>query len=360
MRGCGKGTWEGDICPSILQRMAKFKRSLRYWTVFPSGGNCYEVRSGFEAYKVDIEGQYCTCRSWELCGYPCLYAYATFYSLHTSPESNVSFYFENSKFVEAYKDNIKPLNGSNMWEVTSYTKPLPPNDRKMRGRPSVKRKRHVSEKNDKYPTGRVLTCKNCFETGHNIRSCKNPKQSVPPQKKKKKKDRPRTVDESERRSRGGGSGRGAKGGGIGRARGNSGNDQQYNMQNPVTKDNMQNLVTKETKQIHVQEVQQTEETMEVPMSMEQVLETQVKVVDEVVYETQTINDLRESGYSEDEIAKCVPPELVEEDVNEEGIEETQPSVVIKRRRPSERITKSKLGKKIVGLGSASENPLEIE
>ncbi|KAI3711428.1 hypothetical protein L2E82_41514 [Cichorium intybus] len=123
---------------------------------------------------------------------------------------------------------------------------------------------------------------------------------------------------------------------------------------------MQNLVTKETKQIHVQEVQQTEETMEVPMSMEQVLETQVKVVDEVVYETQTINDLRESGYSEDEIAKCVPPELVEEDVNEEGIEETQPSVVIKRRRPSERITKSKLGKKIVGLGSASENPLEIE
>lgn len=200
-------TWEGDICPSILQRMAKFKRSLRYWTVFPSGGNCYEVRSGFEAYKVDIEGQYCTCRSWELCGYPCLHAYATFYSLHTSPESNVSFYFEKSKFVEAYKDNIKPLNGSNMWEVTSYTKPLPPNDRRMPGRPSVKRKRHVSEKNDKYPTGRVITCKNCFETGHNIRSCKNPKQSVPPQEKKKK-GRPRTVDESERRSRGGRSGRG--------------------------------------------------------------------------------------------------------------------------------------------------------
>ncbi|KAI3708666.1 hypothetical protein L2E82_37986 [Cichorium intybus] len=86
--------------------------------------------------------------------------------------------------------------------------------------------------------------------------------------------------------------------------------------------------------------------MEVPMSMEQVLETQAEVVDEVVYETQTINDLRESGYSEDEIAKCVPTELVEED-DEEGIEETQPSVVIKRRRPSERITKSKLGKKIV-------------
>ena len=25
-------TWEGDICPSILQKLAKFKRSLRYFT----------------------------------------------------------------------------------------------------------------------------------------------------------------------------------------------------------------------------------------------------------------------------------------------------------------------------------------
>ncbi|KAI3724578.1 hypothetical protein L2E82_36359 [Cichorium intybus] len=60
---------------------------------------------------------------------------------------------------------------------------------------------------------------------------------------------------------------------------------------------------------------------------EQVLEIQAEVVDEVVYETQTINDLRESGYNEDEIAKCVPPELVEEE-DEEGIEETQPVVIV--------------------------------
>ncbi|KAL4568955.1 hypothetical protein LXL04_024578 [Taraxacum kok-saghyz] len=116
-------TWEGDIYPSILQKLAKFKMSLRYWNVFPSGGNCFEVRSGFEAYKVDMEGKNCTCRSWGLCGYPRLHACATFYSFHTGPEKNVSFYFEKSKFVEAYKDNIQPLNGSNMWERSSYTKP---------------------------------------------------------------------------------------------------------------------------------------------------------------------------------------------------------------------------------------------
>ena len=189
---------------------------LRYWNVFPSGGNYFEVRSGFEAYKVDMEGKNCTCRSWGLCGYPCLHACATFYSLHTGPEKNVSFYFEKSKFVEAYKDNIQPLNGSNMWERTSYTKPLPPKDRRMPGRPSVIRKRHVSEKNDKYPTGRVITCKNCFETG-NSRSCKKLKH-VPPPQEPKKKGRPRTVDESERRSRGGRSGRGTRGGGRGSTR----------------------------------------------------------------------------------------------------------------------------------------------
>ncbi|KAI3778731.1 hypothetical protein L2E82_08114 [Cichorium intybus] len=94
----------------------------------------------------------------------------------------------------------------------------------------------------------------------------------------------------------------------------------------------------------MQEVQQTEETMEVPMSMEQVLETQDEVVYKVVYETQTIKNLRESGYNEDEIAKCLPHELDEED-DKEGIEETQPTIAIKRRRPSKRITKSNIGKK---------------
>ncbi|CAH1442268.1 unnamed protein product [Lactuca virosa] len=90
---------------------------------------------------------------------------------------------------------------------------------------------------------------------------------------------------------------------------------------------------------------------------EQVLETQADVDAEMVHETQSINDLRESGYTEDEIARCVAAEHTEDD-EEEGIDETQPQVTIKKRRPSERI--AKLGKKIDGLGSASENPLEIE
>ncbi|CAH1418652.1 unnamed protein product [Lactuca virosa] len=203
----------------------------------------------------------------------------------------------------------------------------------MPGRPSVKRKRHVSEKNDKYATSRVITCKNCFEIGHNIRSCKNPKQVLPPQETKRK-GRPRTVDESERRSRKSRSSRGAKGGGIGRARGSLGNN-----------------VQEETQQMLVQEMQQTKETME------QVLETQADVDAEMVHETQSIKDLRESGYTEDEIARCVAAEHTEDD-EEEGIDETQPQVTIKKRRPSERI--AKLGKKIDGLGSASENPLAIE
>ena len=57
----------------------------------------------------------------------------------------------------------------------------------------------------------MITCKNCFEIGHNIRSCKNLKH-VPPPQETKRKGRPMIVDESKRRSRKSRSGRGVRGG----------------------------------------------------------------------------------------------------------------------------------------------------
>lgn len=62
---------------------------------------------------------------------------------------------------------------------------------------------------------------------------------------------------------------------------------------------------------------------------EQALETQVDVDANVVHETQIIKDLRENGYTEDEIARCVAVEHTEDD-EKEGIGETQPQVTIKK------------------------------
>ncbi|KAI3724112.1 hypothetical protein L2E82_35878 [Cichorium intybus] len=95
---------------------------------------------------------------------------------------------------------------------------------------------------------------------------------------------------------------------------------------------------------------------------------------EVVNETQTFNitgtvkDLRQSGYTKDEITRVLADEPVveklddQEDTEDEGIEQTQPLVELKEktRRPSERIILKKLGKKIDGIGSGSGTPVELE
>jgi len=92
-------------------------------------------------------------------------------------------------FKETYKGNIRPLNGSSMWAKTPYTKPLPPLARRMPGRPKTKRRRHVTEDNGGYKRlktfGGTKICTNCWEQGHNKRTCKNPQKPKPPKVKKK-------------------------------------------------------------------------------------------------------------------------------------------------------------------------------
>lgn len=96
-------------------------------------------------------------------------------------------------FKEAYKYSIKPLKGSTYWPKTDDIKPLPPKERRMPGRPTVKRKRDPSEKekkSSKVKRKRNMTCKKCKEIGHNIRSCKKEKR-VPQTKEKRPKGRPK-------------------------------------------------------------------------------------------------------------------------------------------------------------------------
>ncbi|KAL4556354.1 hypothetical protein LXL04_039003 [Taraxacum kok-saghyz] len=85
-----------------------------------------------------------------------------------------------------------------MWAKSPYSKPLPPPARRMRGRPKIKRRRHVTENDGEYKklraVGGTKVCKNCWEQGHNKRTCKNPAKLEPP-KESKKMGRPVTRDQ---------------------------------------------------------------------------------------------------------------------------------------------------------------------
>lgn len=158
-----------------------------------SQGSVFEARRACDSYMVDLDGRYCTCRLWDLSGIPCVHAIAAINYIRETPEGYINDYFSKEKFLACYETNILPVNGSNLWLETGYTKPLPPLARKMPGRPATKRRRHASEKESKFSSyktknacekdgkfpstrvrmARTVKCTNCLEYGHNKKGCKN-------------------------------------------------------------------------------------------------------------------------------------------------------------------------------------------
>lgn len=161
----------------------------RYYIVVPSGNNIFEVRSETNAYVVKLQEHTCTCGSWQLSGIPCAHTIAALGFINKDPETYVSNWFKKDMFKEAYKHSIKPLKGSMHWPNTNDIKPLPPKERRMPGRPTVKRKRDPSEKekkSTKIGVGRKVRCQNCQEIGHNSRSCKKEKKHPQPKERRPK------------------------------------------------------------------------------------------------------------------------------------------------------------------------------
>ncbi|KAJ9539891.1 hypothetical protein OSB04_026397 [Centaurea solstitialis] len=166
-----------DIFPYAEHRQctrhiyANFKKKFR--GVIPSDYNQFEARNEHTALVVDINEHGCSCRSWQLSGIPCILAIAALAFLNKDPEIYVNNWLKKDMLKEAYKYPIKPLNGSSLWPKTDDIKPLPPKERRMPSRPTIKRKRDACEKEIKHSKvriGRKMTCQNCQEKGHNIKS----------------------------------------------------------------------------------------------------------------------------------------------------------------------------------------------
>ncbi|CAI9266035.1 unnamed protein product [Lactuca saligna] len=167
--------WTGLV---MLMRMAYQKVSTLFWGVIPSGIQQYEVRIGNDGYAVDLNNNTCGCRSWQVSGIPCVHAVAAISYLNRNVEDYVAPWFHTAMFLTCYNHTINPLNGSSMWPEAPYMKPLPPQKRRLPGRPTLKRKKDQSEMESKGKTrhtiskaGSVNRCSICRERGHNRSTC---------------------------------------------------------------------------------------------------------------------------------------------------------------------------------------------
>ncbi|KAD4179897.1 hypothetical protein E3N88_28488 [Mikania micrantha] len=142
-------SFKHEVCPRIRKKLEDMKKLQRHYDVIPGSNNIFEVRSEKYAYAVKIEEQSCTYGSWQLSGIPCRHAVAVFGFVNKDPEAYVSNWFKKDMFKKAYKYGITPLKRSIHWPKTDDIKPLPPQEKRMPGRPTVKRKGDTFEKEKK-------------------------------------------------------------------------------------------------------------------------------------------------------------------------------------------------------------------
>ncbi|GKE27556.1 transposase, MuDR, plant [Tanacetum coccineum] len=167
--------WNDGICPNIRKKLEKYKDLHRHWNAIPSDESRFEVRNGYEEFKVDERSRSCSCKGWQLSGIPCEHGIAAIYFLHKGPKNYVSDWYNKDVLVNAYNHYIEGMNGMEQWRTTDYQKPLPPIVRRMLGRPPHKRKRDAME-DDRNRTrisrkGQLNHCTLCKKPGHNQRAC---------------------------------------------------------------------------------------------------------------------------------------------------------------------------------------------
>ncbi|GKB56156.1 putative reverse transcriptase domain-containing protein [Tanacetum coccineum] len=122
----------------IMQRIREKYDGLM--KVVPSGESSFEVRNGYEGFKVNDRSRIYTCKGLQLTGLPCDHGFASIYLLHRDHKEYVVEWRGNERFVSAYNHYIKGMNEMDQWPYTSYQKPLPLIKRRMHGRPPHKRR----------------------------------------------------------------------------------------------------------------------------------------------------------------------------------------------------------------------------
>ncbi|XP_050238213.1 uncharacterized protein LOC126687699 [Mercurialis annua] len=135
-----------SICPRIRQRLEVIRYTSRLCTSTPSKGDKFQVAIGEDQFIVDLNNGSCTCNLWQLSGIPCIHACSRIHWLKKDPADYVDEYFSVQRYIEAYKYGIEPINGKKMWHVAEGNSILPPEYKKMPGRPKQKRKEEPMKK----------------------------------------------------------------------------------------------------------------------------------------------------------------------------------------------------------------------
>ncbi|BBN70329.1 hypothetical protein Prudu_1458S002400 [Prunus dulcis] len=133
--------WTTVLCPEMETRLCENAEAGRTWAVRRSNCTVFEVFADYSV-MVDLEQRTCSCRLWQIDGFPCTHAVAAILAKRDSVYDYVECYYKTDFFRKAYESPIFPIpdigkglgsNGSAAGVV------LPPITKRPAGRPPIKR-----------------------------------------------------------------------------------------------------------------------------------------------------------------------------------------------------------------------------
>ncbi|RYR53170.1 hypothetical protein Ahy_A06g028158 [Arachis hypogaea] len=141
------------------------------WLAIYAGKDKYEVSTsqGNRAkFVVDLNLHECSCRKFQLTGYPCEHAMSYIRKMCLDVKNYVNKCYRKETYVDCYQHIIYPLNGPNFWSQTENDDVLPPVFRKLIGHPKLSRNKTGDEPCNNGPlsklsrTGQQQKCSYCF------------------------------------------------------------------------------------------------------------------------------------------------------------------------------------------------------
>ncbi|XP_057806198.1 uncharacterized protein LOC131021127 [Salvia miltiorrhiza] len=129
-----------NLCPNVRKKLKSLMFESRNCISFSAVGGKFEIQLNADRFVVDVEEMTCACMVWQLVGIPCVLSICAIQFMGREVSDFVHEYYSISKYLEACRVGIEPINEHVLWpEVEGFTV-KPHVVRRMAGRPKLKRK----------------------------------------------------------------------------------------------------------------------------------------------------------------------------------------------------------------------------
>ncbi|XP_058076457.1 uncharacterized protein LOC131225050 [Magnolia sinica] len=162
----------GPLTPWAEQQLKDLIKKARDVRCHPISRDEYHVVGNYND-TVKLSSLSCTCREFDMKGYPCLHALSSCINYNLPHYSYCSPFYTMQNYLSTYNESVYPVRDMSEWEITDGFKEYcvkikPPGQKRPSGRP---KKLRIPSRGEESKT---LKCGRCKQSGHNRRTCKFP------------------------------------------------------------------------------------------------------------------------------------------------------------------------------------------